>query len=425
VTGSLLIFGDQGGRAALEGGQPFSHGSARVRAVNKYTGELVWSTQVDQHYAAIITTSATVFGNTVFVGVASFEEAYAGLIPAYIYQCCSFRGSVVALNRNTGAILWKTYMAPVTNPAQGPDYSGNAVWGSTPAIDAKRNALYVATGNNYSVPDTVTQCILAAGEDGAAQSACLSAANYLDAVVSLDMTTGSVNWSTTVIPFDTWNVGCLDIGLPVDPEHCPEAAGPDFDFGQAPMLYSVGNGKNKRDLLGVGQKSGQFWSLDADTGQIVWSTQSGVGGIAGGFIWGSATDGIRLYGSDANSFAAPWTLVDGSQTFSGGWIAMDPASGQILWQKANPVPFAPAGGAVSVANGVLYGCAQSSFIPGVSGPNMFAMDAATGNILWSFDSVGACNAGAAIVNGMVYWGFGYPGDTGPGGYGFIAFGLND
>ena len=66
-----------------------------------------------------------------------------GLRPA----CCTFRGSVVALDLATGAILWKTYMTPDE------DYPGNAVWGSSPAIDTKRGSLYIATGNNYDAPD--------------------------------------------------------------------------------------------------------------------------------------------------------------------------------------------------------------------------------------------------------------------------------
>lgn len=431
VAGNLLIFGDQGGRAALESGQPFATGSARVRAVNKHTGDLVWSTQVDDHYAAIITSSATVHGDVVYVGVASYEEAYAGFIPSEFYVCCTFRGSVVALEKNSGSILWKTYMVPATGAV--PDYSGNAVWGSAPVVNPKRNAVYVGTGNNYSIPDSVAVCIEDADGDPEEQQACLTADNFLDAVVALDMDTGEVKWSTTVIPFDTWNTGCLPaaLGLPIDPAHCPEPEGPDFDFGQAPMLHTVGTGKNQQDRLTIGQKSGQMWSLDAETGEVVWVTQGGIGGIAGGFIWGSATDGDRIYGAEANSFAATWDLIGGGQTNSGGWVAMDPTTGEVIWQTANPVPVAPAGGAATVANGVLYGCAQSSFIEGFLPPgfpldNMFAMDAATGAILWSHYSGGACNSGAAVVAGTVYWGFGYPGDAGAaGGSGFIAFDLGD
>ena len=75
-------------------------------AFNKFTGALVWSTTVDSHPAAIITQSATVFDGRVYVGVASQEEALAAFVPGYQL---SFRGSMLALDLNTGAILWKTY----------------------------------------------------------------------------------------------------------------------------------------------------------------------------------------------------------------------------------------------------------------------------------------------------------------------------
>jgi polyvinyl alcohol dehydrogenase (cytochrome) len=287
-------------------------------------------------------------------------------------------------------------------------------------VDTKRNSVYIGTGNNYSVPDDVTQCIVDAEGDGAAQRACLAADNYFDAVVALDLKSGAVRWSTSVIDFDTWNVACLDFpGLPVIPDNCPSAEGPDFDFGQAPMLYTTKVGNKNQDFLGIGQKSGAFWSLYPDTGEIHWSTQVSPGGVAGGMIWGSASDGTRLYTSSANSEFQGWTLLDGSTTNSGIWSALNPLTGEILWQTAAPVPYSAAGGATSVANGVVYACAQNS-----AGENMFALDAATGEIRWDYASAGACNSGAAIVNGSVYWGYGYASFTGPSvGWGFIAFDL--
>jgi polyvinyl alcohol dehydrogenase (cytochrome) len=399
IYNDFLIFGDQGGQLGA---------GARVMAVDRYTGDPVWVTQVEDHLAAIVTQSATVHGDRVYVGVASYEEGLAGFIPGY--PCCSFRGSMLALDASTGAIMWQTYTAPE-------GYSGSAVWGSSPVVDTKRNSLYIATGNNYSIPDEVSQCIIDAGDNAEAQQACLAADNYFDAVVALDLKTGAVKWATSVIPFDTWNGACLTF-LPVYPDNCPNLEGPDFDFGQAPMLYTTKVDNKNRDFLGVGQKSGIFWSLDPDTGQIVWSTQVSPGGVAGGMIWGSATDGTALYTSSANSELKPWTLVDGSSTNSGIWSALDPATGEILWQTAAPAAFASAGGAVTVANGLVYACAQN-FV----GENMFAMNAATGDVLWSFASGGACNSGAAVVDGTVYWGFGYFSLIGAptGGHGMIAF----
>jgi polyvinyl alcohol dehydrogenase (cytochrome) len=273
-------------------------------------------------------------------------------------------------------------------------------------VDTKRGQLYVATGNNYSAPQEVLDCVATAGGDAAAQQACLAPYpdNYFDSVLALDLKTGAVNWSNTVIPFDVWTVSCL-FGLPT----CPNPAGPDFDFGQAPMLYTAstgGNGKGKAkgqtwELVGVGQKSGIFWSLDPDTGEVMWSTQVSPGGIAGGLQWGSAFDGKLIYTSSANSEYKTWTLIDGSTTNAGIWSALDPLTGEIIWQTANPAGPFNAGGPVSVANGVVYVCSQDPL------GYMFALDAATGAVSWEFASGGSCNSGAAIVNGKVYWGSGY------------------
>jgi polyvinyl alcohol dehydrogenase (cytochrome) len=384
VYEGALIFGDQGGRLGT---------GARVMSVDATSGDLIWSTSVGNHPFAIVTQSATVFDDVVYVGVASFEEAFAAFIPGYV--CCSFQGSMMALDANTGAILWQTSMVPTTGAS--PDYSGNAIWGSSPVVDTKRGAVYVTTGNNYSVPNSFSDCIVAAGDDEGAQFGCLDDGNFFDSVVALDMDSGEILWSTTVIPFDVWTVSCLfGPGTP----NCPDPAGPDFDFGQAPILYSVKQQGKKQDLLGVGQKSGQFWALDAETGEIVWSTQVGPGGVLGGIMWGSAYDGDRLYTAVSNLDGADWDLVGGDTVNSGGWAALDPATGEILWQTPDPAESAGYG-AVTVANGVLYACSLGSE------GNMYALDAATGDVLWSYAAGGSCASGAAVVNGSVYWGTGY------------------
>ena len=220
-TDSTLVIGNQG---------PFGGGGA-IMAINKATGALLWKTQLESHPAAIITQSATIFDGVVYVGVSSLEEAIAAFVPGYI--CCSFRGSMAALDLATGRILWKTYLTPSA------DFPGNAVWGSSPAIDTKRRSVYVGTGNNYNVPDSVLACITAAGGDPAAERECLPADNHFDAILSLDIRTGAIKWATSALPFDAWTVACI-----FDENHpnCPQPAGPDYDFGQAPALFKATNG---------------------------------------------------------------------------------------------------------------------------------------------------------------------------------------
>ena len=387
ITGNRLIFGDQGGRLGA---------GARVMAVDRKTGNPLWVTVVDSHFSAIVTQSAALSpdGGTVYVGVASFEEALSAFIPGYV--CCTFRGSMLALNASTGEILWKRYIVPT-------GFSGGAVWGTTPVVDKSRNSVYIGTGNNYSVPDDVIACVAAAGDDPAAVQACNPPENSFDSVMALDPETGAVKWTRFALPFDAWNLNCIP-GFG-DIENCPLPTGPDFDFGQGPTLFTAGTKNGKRDLLGIGQKSGQYWALDPNTGAVVWLTQVGPGGLTGGLQWGSATDGTRIYVSDSNSSHESWNLVSngvptGTSTTSGFWSALDPATGKILWQTANPAG-ADTQGAVSGANGVVFGCSSDD------AGHMFALNAQTGAILRDFVSGGACQAGAAISGGTVYWGSGY------------------
>ncbi len=79
------------------------------------------------------------------------------------YECCKFRGSIVALDAITGKQIWKTYTIdesakPTKKNAIGTQLygpSGVPIW-SSPIIDAKLNRLYATSGNNYSDPPTRT-----------------------------------------------------------------------------------------------------------------------------------------------------------------------------------------------------------------------------------------------------------------------------
>jgi polyvinyl alcohol dehydrogenase (cytochrome) len=388
ITQDKVIVGTQG--AILVGGGP----GGKVLAFDKFTGALVWSTQADSHPAAIVTQSATVFDGRVYVGVASQEEALAASVPGYQL---SFRGSMLALDLATGKILWKTYMAPA-------GYTGSAVWGSSPAIDPKRGQVYIATGNNYSVPPAVLACVAAAGADPIAKSACLAADDMFDSVVALDLKTGAVRWVTRTIPYDAWTADCIPfVG---DGSSCPVPAGPGYDFAQAPALFKAKGTNGKLiDLLGAGQKSGHYWTFKPDTGAVAWVTQTGPGGTAGGLQWGSAVDGARIYTANANSNAIPWTPLGGATTTHGGWSALDAVTGVILWQTVDPNSPAGSGGGpsgpVTTANGVVFGCSLDA------AGHMYAFNAVNGAVLWRFASGGSCLSGAAISDGMLFWGSGY------------------
>ncbi|MBO0805766.1 MAG: PQQ-binding-like beta-propeller repeat protein [Nocardiopsaceae bacterium] len=377
VFGNELIFGDQ------HNGSGGTGTGAHLIAVNRFTGKLDWITTLDSHVAAQVTGSPVVSGNVAYVGLSSDEEALDIGDPSY--PCCSFRGSVLAVNAVTGTILWKTYMIPPNGGATG-GYSGGAVYGSTLVPDRRTGLLYAGTGNNYSVPPGVcaepgdTGCTPPAGDD------------YIDAVVALNLRTGAVRWADKTLTADTF----------------PTTSGPDFDFASGPNLFTTWAGGRPRQLLGIGQKSGAYYAVDPVTGAVAWHTQVGPGSPLGGIEWGSATDGNRIYVQIANLYHDSWTLQGsgphaGQATTGGYWSALDAATGKILWQT--PDPQGEAGldmGLVSVANGVMYAGSGAG-----SGDNMYALDAATGKILWRFASGGSVISAPSVVGSTLFWGSGY------------------
>jgi polyvinyl alcohol dehydrogenase (cytochrome) len=434
IVGNALILGNQSGKFIQAYGQPAPQ-PAQVFAVDKRTGAKLWSTQVDATPLSFITHSAIIAKGMAIVGVASNEELIAAFVPPVYWQW-QFRGSVVALDVETGAIKWKTYTVP-------PGYAGGSVWGSTGAVDLRRNQVYMATGNNYAIPAAALECLRRAG----LPETCLDPADHFDSIIAMDLSSGAIKWSAHGLPVDVWNVACglTTPGFSVGPEYagvygnCPDAdpkvAGPDYDFAQGPMLFSAklkgadadkGDDRGRwLDLVGAGQKSGMFWAFRAEDGKLVWSRQVAPGGVTGGLQWGSATDDESIYVAASNSGPSSaggglgpknWVLKDGTTTTSGGWAALDADSGSVLWTTKDPQG-SRAEAAVSLANGVVFGCNLAA-----GAGTMYALDARSGKPLWSYDSGGPCNAGPSIADGMVFWGSGtFTGAGGP--KKVFAFGL--
>jgi polyvinyl alcohol dehydrogenase (cytochrome) len=381
-----------------------------VMAFDVKTGNLVWKTAVDQHASSIITSNPVISGTRIVVGVSSSEEDKA---ESSDYKCCSFRGSLVSLSARTGQQLWKTYTVP-PNPTdkrctsfdsasqdfKGCADSGVAVW-NTPAIDAARNTAYFATGNNYTVTDAEFECAKKAKEANTSNADCPGAGNLIESIIAVDLLTGRIKWAKKLGGFDAWNYQCI---YNPGATWCPGPYGNDYDFGSNTNLFTATIHGARHDIVGVGQKSGIYWALDANTGEVIWNTLVGPGSFLGGIEWGTAYDGKYVYVGNGNLSGVVHTLQPSGQSHNGGsWTALDPATGKIVWQT--PSTGAKPNGAlgpVTVANGVVFGGAISP-----SGDNMFAMEAATGKPIWHFAAGGSVNGGPAVVDGVVYWGAGY------------------
>nr|WP_213805143.1 PQQ-binding-like beta-propeller repeat protein [Granulicella sp. dw_53] len=361
-----------------------THPGASVIAVDPASGALKWVTKVEDHQAAVITGSPIAFNNIIYVGVSSNEEGLANVAG---YPCCTFRGSLVALNAQTGALLWKTFIVP-DNQGATDAYSGGSIW-NPPAIDPTRGLIYIGTGNNYTVPASVKACEVAALQNNDHHS-CTPDEDHIDSVMALDLKTGAIKWSTKLNTYDAFTLACRTMPPGVA---CPSPSGPDADL-------TAGGPNLVNNTVGFGQKNGMYWALNPDDGHIVWANLVGPGSVEGGIQWGTATDGDRIYVPISNFNNTSYLLQPSGPRINWGfWSGLDAKKGKILWQTADPDAGTFDTGAPSVANGVVYFGSMSG--------TMYALNAKTGAILWSFASGGSVIDAPSIVDGTVYWGSGF------------------
>jgi polyvinyl alcohol dehydrogenase (cytochrome) len=387
----------------------FGDQHANAYAVDAITGKLLWKTHLEEHPAALITGAPTLAGNRLYVPVSSFEEA-TGADPRY--ECCKFRGSLSAIDVATGKIVWKSYTIaeepkPVRKNKQGTQLwgpSGAAIW-SSPTVDIKKHRVYVTTGDSYSDP----------------------AANASDSFIAFDSETGKLVWSQQMTAGDAFTVDC-DFPAAMR-SNCPEANGPDFDFGSSPILAELPNGH--RALI-AGQKSGIVYAVDPEQGKVLWRQRVGKGGRLGGVQWGSAADAKNVYvavsdveiklaaqgtpGAQPTMFGVPMEL---DPKAGGGLFALKLETGEIAWQTPHPGCAGKAGcspaqsAAVTAIPGVV-------FSGGLDG-HLRAYSIANGQIVWDADTereyptVNGVKAnggsmdgpGAVVVGGVLFVSSGY------------------
>lgn len=328
IDGDYVIIGNGQGITAPAPYTAAPTGAWMV-SVNRHTGMVRWQTQVESHPAAVITGSGTLVDGVIYGGISSLEEILAAFIPGY--ACCSFRGSVFALDAATGEFVWaneKAYTVPDV-----PGISGNAVWGSGPSVDVVRGLVYFASGNNYNVTQEIVDCLDALPVDAtkAATDACLGPENLVNAVFAVSIDTGAVVWANRLTGPDSWTMSCLIAGL--NPENCPTKEGPDWDNAQAPIITPITVDGVVRDAVCVGQKSGILWCLDADTGAILDAISIGEGGALGGFMWGMSKDDDRFYVSNYNGNYLNYTLPDGRVICTGIIAAVSATDMTIDWAR--------------------------------------------------------------------------------------------
>ena len=343
MVNNLVVFGDVGANF-----QP----SGNIYALNRHTGATVWQVNADPDPDTGIYSSPILAGNKILVTVSGTEDDFA--TPEMGWNS---RGSVIALNINTGAKLWQTYT--ITDAEKAAGSSGATIW-SSPTYDAQSNRVFVSTGQNFTHPATDTS----------------------DAVIALNASTGAIIWKNQTVAGDVWTHN-----QPFNPNN-------NLDFADSPQVFKLASG---RKVVAAGQKNGVYHVFDAGTGERIRYTQLEPSSPFGGLFADSGTvDGITyLNGSDDPDFdlyADPPNVTGDGHIIA---VRNGPNLSE-LWR------FETLGsknlGAVAIANGVVYFLSSTSGI-------LYALRASNGEVLAQLNA-GAGISGPSVARGMVFVGTG-------------------
>jgi len=353
----------------------FADRAANTYALNAETGELLWKQSVDSHPSAAVTGSVAAFGGRYFVPVSSNEDV--GPLDK-TYPCCTHVGAVVALDAESGEILWRTPTVSET-PAvtghtnagteiRGP--SGASVW-NTPTISERHGLLFVGSGNNHSRPATAMS----------------------DSILAMDLETGRVAWSYQAQSGDAWNAACL--WSVSDQAGCPTPEGPDIDFGATTVLVEI----DGRETLVAGAKSGVLHAFDVEKGELRWKQRISQGGPESGIRYGMATREGVLYVPSTDSRDDPTN----GESARPGLYAVAVGDGAPLWSVARdtlcrePALCRDEIGAPPLAM-------EEMLFVGASDGILYALDRASGAVLWQIETAREFTTllGTTTLGGSIY-----------------------
>ncbi len=343
-TRKVLIFTDR-----MEG----------VFALDAINGELIWHTTVKNEPVPIYSGTPLVTKDAVFVPVASME---VGLAVNPFYGCCTTSGGMDAFDINTGEKLW--YLPTIEAKAEvtgshfwfvqeyGP--SGASVW-AAPSYDERRGWLYFGTGQNFSHPTTGTS----------------------DAIFAVDAQTGKVMWVRQHTANDAYTAAC---NVSFKHPNCANPTGPDVDFGAPTMLLRTRSGG---ELLIAGQKSADAHAMNPDTGERVWTTKLGRGGIIGGVHWGLAANEslglvyVPISDKPALGFPSPGEPTP-------GLFALDIETGERRWSYTRAPRCSESECYYGLSAAII--ATNDIVITGTMDGFLEVLKADTGDLLWTHDS---------------------------------------
>ena len=284
-----------------------------------------------------------VFGGSVYVGVAQSPP-----------DCPNIQGQFVQVNAATGVVQNTMKIVP-------DGCAGGGVWGA-PTVDEASGTVYFATGNLAS---------------------CGTSTPYAQAVIEVK--------ASNLAVVGHWQI--------------PNPPG-DSDFGSTPTLFTRTINTTTQAMVGIANKNGVYYAFKRDhlSAGPRWQIQIATAGMCPecgeGSIAPSAWDGHTLYAAGGN------TTINGVSC-AGSLVALNPATGGILWQRC--LPDGPVLGAVASVPGV---------VAVAEGNQIVVVSATSGQTLFAYTTQSAIWAAPSIANGVLF-----VGDNGGTLYAFDVTGL--
>jgi alcohol dehydrogenase (cytochrome c) len=335
--------------------------NAHLLALNRFTGELVWETEMaDWHQNYNATSAPLAVGNLVISGSAGGEEGV--------------RGFVAAFEQSTGKEVWRFWTVPApgepgseTWQGKGIEHGGSVAW-FTGTYDAESGTLYWPTGNpgeDYNGDDR-------GGDD-----------LYSDCILALDAKTGKLKWHYQFTPHDLW----------------------DWDATETPVLVDANWQGQPHKLLLHANRNGFFYVFDRTDGKLL---------LAKAFVkklnWASGIgpDGRPMKNPNMEP-SAKGTLVCPSQDGATNWFSpsFNPATGLYYVQTLEKCSIYSKRPAEWEAGRAFLGGAQRMAPNEKAQRILRAIDIQTGNIEWEVPQIGAAfswGGTLSTASGLVIFG---------------------
>ena len=368
---------------------------SKLVALDARTGRVIWDVQIgDPELGYSETMAPTAVNGKILIGTNGGEYGIRGFVKAYDADSGKLLWTFHSIPKNSVGV-WATHDATGRNMHRdiaaekkalnklGDPYRtlGGGVW-QNPAVDLETNSIYFVAGN----PSPDLDGSIRPGDN-----------LYTNSLISVDLDTGKYKCHFQYIAHDVWDLDAVSPPILIDVKDKKGRTVPGILHGGKTGHVYV---HNRRDCSLIRFSEAMvpqenMWVLPTKEGQRM------LPGANGGVEWSPMTTNVDLGLVYAINLHQPMTYHVESTPYPGGklwlggafkviaseeqWgnvVAVDYNTGQIRWKVKTPQPMI--GGIMATAGGLVFA--------GEGNGQFKAYDAATGNVLWSFQAGAGVNA---------------------------------